>query len=207
MKATHPQLPGVIWTSAYLALRDHQQYAVPPRGWIRAIRDALGMTAADLGRRMGVSQAAVAQFEKAEKDGSITLKSLRSAAEALDCTLVYALVPRLPLEDLIRDRASVLADQQLARTHHTMSLENQALLPDDLKAERARLIETSLRTTPAAYGDNERAYRHETCARTHHDHHQLLTWSSAGGGDDGHHPQWPPTDYRGRRRRNGARVA
>ena len=131
------------------ALRDRQQFAVPPRGWIRAIRDALGMTAADLGRRMGVSQAAVAQFEKAEKDGSITLKSLRSAAEALDCTLVYALVPRLPLEDLMRDRASVLADQQLARTHHTMSLENQALLPDDLKAERARLIEDILRDDPS----------------------------------------------------------
>ncbi len=98
---------------------------------------------------MGVSQAAVAQFEKAEKDGSITLKSLRSAAEALDCTLVYALVPRLPLEDLMRDRASVLADQQLARTHHTMSLENQALLPDDLKAERARLIEDILRDDPS----------------------------------------------------------
>lgn len=130
-------------------LRDHQQHVVPPRGWIRAIRDALGMTATDLGRRIGVTQAAVAQFEKAEKDGSITLKSLRSAAEALDCTLVYALVPRRPLEDLMRDRASALADQQLARTHHTMSLENQALLPDDLKAERARLIEDILRDDPS----------------------------------------------------------
>lgn len=130
-------------------LRDHQQHVVPPRGWIRAIRDALGMTATDLGRRLGVSQAAVAQFEKAEKAGSITLKSLRSAAEALDCTLVYALVPRQPLEDLMRGRASVLADQQLARTHHTMTLENQALLPDDLKAERARLIEDILRDDPS----------------------------------------------------------
>lgn len=129
-------------------LRD-SKYAVPPRGWIRAIRDALGMTAANLGKRMGVSQAAVAQFEKAEKDGSITLKSLRSAAEALDCTLVYALVPRRPLEDLIRDRAAAVADQQLARTHHTMSLENQALLPEDLKAERARLIEDILRDDPS----------------------------------------------------------
>lgn len=129
-------------------LRDRHKYAAPPRGWIRAIRDALGMTATDLGKRMGVSQAAVAQFEKAEKDGSITLKSLRSAAEALDCTLVYALVPRRPLEDVMRDRASSLADQQLARTHHTMSLENQALLPEDLKAERARLIEDILREDP-----------------------------------------------------------
>ena len=130
-------------------MRDPQLFAVPPRGWIRAIRDALGMTATDLGRRIGVSQAAVTQFEKGEKDGSITLKSLRSAAEALNCTLIYALVPRQSLEDLMRERASALADQQLARTHHTMSLENQALLPDDLKAERARLIEDILRDEPS----------------------------------------------------------
>jgi predicted DNA-binding mobile mystery protein A len=97
---------------------------------------------------MGVSQAAVAQFEKAEKDGSITLKSLRSAAEALGCTFVYALVPRQSLEETVRDRAAVLADQQLARAHHTMSLENQALLPQDLEAERARLIEDILHADP-----------------------------------------------------------
>lgn len=131
------------------ALRAPEKLIPPPRGWVRAIRDAIGMTAADLGRRMAVSQAAVAQFEKAEKDGSITLKSLRSAAEALDCTVVYALVPRRPLEDLTRARASAMADEQLARTHRTMTLENQALLPGDLKAERARLIEDILRDDPS----------------------------------------------------------
>lgn len=130
------------------ALRDGLTHVNPPRGWIRAIRDALGMTALDLGKRMGVSQAAVAQFEKAEKDGTITLKSLRSAAEALDCTLVYALVPRQSLEEIMRARAAILADQQLVRAHRTMSLENQALLPGDLRAERARLIEEILRDDP-----------------------------------------------------------
>jgi predicted DNA-binding mobile mystery protein A len=106
------------------------------------------MTALDLGKRMGVSQAAVAQFEKAEKEGTITLKSLRAAAEALECTLVYTLVPRQSLDDMMRDRAAILADQQLVRTHHTMSLENQALLPDDLKAERTRLVDEILRGDP-----------------------------------------------------------
>lgn len=125
-----------------------EKYMVPARGWIRAIRDAVGMTAADLGRRLGVSQAAVAQSEKAETDGSITIKTLRYVAEALDCTLVYALIPSKPLSDLMRERASAIADEQLARTHRTMSLENQALLPDDLKAERARLIDNILRDEP-----------------------------------------------------------
>lgn len=126
-------------------LRKSTKYLRPTKGWIRALRNAIGMTAADLGRRMGVSQAAVAQFEKSEVESTITLKSLRSAAEALDCALVYALVPRKPLEELLRDRAAIIADEQLSRTHHTMSLENQALLPDDLKAERLRLIEDLLR--------------------------------------------------------------
>ena len=130
-------------------LSDRLTHVIPPRGWIRAIRDALGMTASDLGRRMGVTQAAVTQFEKAEKDGTITLKSLRSAAEALDCSLVYALVPRQSLEEFMRARATILADRQLARTHHTMSLENQALLPEDLKTERARLIDDILRDDPS----------------------------------------------------------
>lgn len=74
------------------------------------------------------------------------MKTLRSASEALDCTLIYALVPRTRLDDLMLERASTLADEQLARTHHTMSLENQALLPDDLKAE---LIDDILRDDPA----------------------------------------------------------
>lgn len=129
-------------------LPEREKFVVPSRGWVRAIRDALGMTAASLGRRMRVSQSAVAQFEKAEKDGSITLKTLRSAAEALDCTLIYALVPRRPLEDLMRESASTIADEQLARTHRTMSLENQALVSDDLKAERARLVDEILRDDP-----------------------------------------------------------
>lgn len=118
----------------------------PTRGWIRALRDALGMTAATLGRRMGISQAAVSQLEKGEIDESISLKTLRAAAEALECTLVYALIPRKPMEALLQERAAELAEKQLARTNRTMALENQALAPADQKAERQRLIDEILRT-------------------------------------------------------------
>jgi len=112
----------------------------PAKGWVRAMRDALGMTAAQLAARLGVVQSRITALEQAEANDAITLKSLRQAAEALDCTLVYALVPKKPIEDLLRDRAAEVADEQLARTHHSMRLEDQALDPRDLNAARTALV-------------------------------------------------------------------
>ena len=121
-------------------LRDSTIRARPPKGWVRALRDALGMTAAELGRRIGVSQAQATQFEQGEVDGSITLRSLRGAAEAMDCELVYALVPRRSIDELLRSEAVKVADRQLHITHHTMALENQAMRRADQDSERERLI-------------------------------------------------------------------
>jgi predicted DNA-binding mobile mystery protein A len=97
----------------------------PPRGWIKVIREALGMTTAQLGRRLGVTQSRVVAIEQAEIRSSITLKTLERAARALDCRLVYALVPRRSLEDAVEDRASGLAKKRLKSTSHSMSLEMQ----------------------------------------------------------------------------------
>jgi predicted DNA-binding mobile mystery protein A len=108
----------------------------PPRGWVKAIREALGMTAAQLGARLGVSQVRALALEKGEVNGSVTLASLERAARALDCQLVYALVPRKPLEELIEERASILARKQLQATRHTMALEAQ---PVDSVEEAAQL--------------------------------------------------------------------
>ena len=66
-------------------LLDSDSLARPPRGWIRAIREALGMTTEHLAKRIGVSQPRVIEIEKAEVSGSITLKTLQRAANALDC--------------------------------------------------------------------------------------------------------------------------
>ncbi|MBV8446883.1 MAG: mobile mystery protein A, partial [Hyphomicrobiales bacterium] len=76
--------------------------SLPPRGWIRAIRDALGMTTVQLARRLGVSQPRITELEKSELSGSISLRSLRRAAEALGCQVVYVLVPNKPLEMVLR---------------------------------------------------------------------------------------------------------
>ncbi len=71
-----------IWLSAYKLARPH-------RGWVKAIREALGMTTAQFAQRMGVSQPRTTELEQAEIEDKITLGTLRRAAEAMNCTLVY----------------------------------------------------------------------------------------------------------------------
>lgn len=104
----------------------------PPKGWVRAIRDALGMTSPQLAQRMGIAQPQVSKFERREAAGTAQLDTLARVAEALDCTLVYALVPNRPLEDRVRDRARELAIADLSAVDRTMVLEaQQAGINDD----------------------------------------------------------------------------
>ncbi len=123
------------------AFKPESRFAVPPKGWIRAIRDALGMSALQLGTRLGVKSQSVADMEKSEGYGTIQLKTLRKAAEALDCTLVYALVPNSSLEGAVQTRAREIASKELARIGHTMDLEAQSLS----KAERQAQIDEYVR--------------------------------------------------------------
>lgn len=123
-----------------LALLRKADLVPPSRGWLRAIREALGMTTKQLGNRIGVVPSRITALEKAEVTGGTTLKSLREAAEAMGCTLVYAFVPVHPLDDMLRERATALANETLARTNHSMQLEDQALNADDFADERERLV-------------------------------------------------------------------
>jgi predicted DNA-binding mobile mystery protein A len=107
------------------ALEPIERFKAPPKGWVRALRDALGMTGAQLGTRIGVQPQTVEAIEKSEAAGTIQLKTLRRAAEALDCTLVYALVPNRSLETVIEARARKIATRELQGIAHTMRLEAQ----------------------------------------------------------------------------------
>jgi predicted DNA-binding mobile mystery protein A len=102
-------------------------FTPPARGWIRAVRSALGMSYRQLAARVGLHPTAIAQMERSEEQGTIQLSTLRRAADALDCTLVYALVPRQSLEHTVRQRAREVARRQLGSVHHTMKLEDQAV--------------------------------------------------------------------------------
>src|SRR5271156_7078401 len=84
----------------------------PPKGWLRAVRDALGMTTAQFARRLGVSQPRIVELEQSEASGGVTLNTLQRAAEALGCRLVYALVPEQPLAETVRERAELVAEQR-----------------------------------------------------------------------------------------------
>src|SRR4051794_11942298 len=98
----------------FATLRPLAKIARPPKGWLRAVRDALGMTTAQLARRMDVSQPRIVELEQSEISGSVTLKPLQRAAEALGCRFVYALVPERPLADIVRERADTVAQGRSA---------------------------------------------------------------------------------------------
>jgi predicted DNA-binding mobile mystery protein A len=99
----------------------------PSGGWIRAIRESLGMTTTQLAKRIGVGQSRVIDIQKAEISNSITLDSLRRSAQAMGCELVYALIPRKPLDTMVEDQAALHAKQLIKITGHTMRLEDQGL--------------------------------------------------------------------------------
>ena len=103
----------------------------PPAGWVRAIRDSLGLTAVQLARRLGMRPSSVADLEKNEAEGRITLATLRRAAEAMDCTLIYALAPKKPLRSMVAEAALAAAERELAASLHTMELEAQGVRSAD----------------------------------------------------------------------------
>jgi predicted DNA-binding mobile mystery protein A len=88
----------------------------PGRGWIRAIRDALGMSTFELAERMGVSQPRISQYERAEVGGTIRLSTLERVAASLKCNLCYALVPEEPLQAIVHRQALEKAATTLAQS-------------------------------------------------------------------------------------------
>lgn len=147
MVATHAALAIKSLDKRFAAIRE-ARIATPPRGWLRAIREALGLSTRQLAERMGAAPSRVTTLEKAEVTGGTTLRSLREAAEAMDCTLVYAIVPKTTLEAIRRERAAIIAERELSSLHHTMRLENQAVGREELEEERQRLIEDLLAGSP-----------------------------------------------------------
>lgn len=125
-------------------MRPTDRFTVPPKGWIRAIRDAIGMSGAQLAAKLGMKPPSVVALEQSEAAATIRLETLQKAAAALDCELVYALVPRKPLEEIVQDRARMIALRELGGIAHSMGLEDQAV-PDELEERINRFIEQSLR--------------------------------------------------------------
>ena len=100
--------------------------ASPPTGWTKAIRTALGMSMQQLGNKLSITKQSIQEMEQREQEGSITLKSLKDVANALDMQLVYGFVPKDgSLDALIERKAMELARQIVLRTSNSMKLEDQ----------------------------------------------------------------------------------
>lgn len=126
--APSPELKRLRMRQLTERLRSWEQVrdlSPPKGGWIAAIRQALGMGTGQLARRMGVDPTAIAHFENREAAGKITMETLRRAAEAMDSTLVYAIVPKRGLQGALDAQARRVARARLKRVGHTMSLEAQ----------------------------------------------------------------------------------
>ena len=119
-----------------------ERFTSPVRGWIRAIRQSLGMSAAQLADRLGIKQPSVVALEQSETKGTIELATLRRAAEALNCTLVYALIPNKPLEAMVRDRARAVALSRLSPIEHSMRLEDQGVSAKISEAQLDEMVRT-----------------------------------------------------------------
>ncbi len=112
--------------SKMLAFASLKKVAVPPTGWVKAIRSALGMSLLQLGKKLSITRQSAQDIERREKDGSISIQSMKEVAKALDMQFVYGFVPNDgSLEALIEKRAKQLATQIVMRTSNTMKLEDQ----------------------------------------------------------------------------------
>jgi len=117
----------------------------PSRGWLKLIRKALGRTERQQAQKLGVSGATLHKSEQSEAEDRITLGQLRKLADGLDCELVYALVPRRPLTEVVQERARAIAMEEVAGVAHTMSLEDHRPGAERLRKQVERRTEELLR--------------------------------------------------------------
>lgn len=124
----------------FLVARDSPR---PQRGWIRAIREATGIPLRQLSRRLQKSVSLVIYLEKSEADYRITLSSLRDAADALGCQLVYALIPKSgSIQDLAEESARTKAAENVRAVEHSMALEDQSVgsVEEKIEEETRRIL-------------------------------------------------------------------
>jgi predicted DNA-binding mobile mystery protein A len=142
----HQQYQRLVDTAA-----THRVLKRPPEGWLRTVRKALGMSGAELGKRMGRTRARIAQAEHLELTGGATLKSMQAAAEAMGCRFVYAIVPEKRVEDVIAAQARKKAAALVGTASTHMALESQNLPQDKIAAEIERVAGELAREMPPGF--------------------------------------------------------
>ncbi len=116
--------------------------SVPAGGWLRAIRISLGLPRLVLAKRLQVAPGSVDDLEYSEAGGTVSLNSLRKTAAAMNCDLVYAIVPRTSLSMILKERATEKAKAILGRVDHTMKLEAQEVENPKIRKQTETLAKT-----------------------------------------------------------------
>ena len=118
----------------------------PSKGWSVEVRNILGMSAAQLGHRLGIRQSTVAKLEQSERDGTITLNSLERLAGAMSCRLVYAIVPETTYSQILDSQAKLRAEEVIGIVQASMALEGQsntaAVLESEVEVLSGELVRT-----------------------------------------------------------------
>jgi predicted DNA-binding mobile mystery protein A len=129
---------------------------VPKDGWIRTIRTALGISSSWLAKQMGVNRSNIISLEQREKKGTVTLETLAQVAQAMNCKLVYCLVPLEPLQQQLEKQARGIAKKRIRSVNHSMKLEQQGLNPKQLQQQEDDLVSELLKGNPKKlWGDDE----------------------------------------------------
>lgn len=102
----------------------------PPQGWLKTIREFLGMTTTQLAKRLEISQPRIVAMEKNERN--VKISTMEKIADVLNCDFSYAFVPRENIDDIIYNQAKKKAKKILDKVNKNMGLENQLAKTDDL---------------------------------------------------------------------------
>lgn len=154
MKTRQQQLVLGQLDKTFETLRPLKTLSRPAKGWVRAIRDALGMSGRQLAERLGVTKGRISVIEQDEVAGNVTIKTMQRVAEGMDCVFVYAIVPRTSLREILRKRAEHLATERLKRTTHSMLLEDQALSRVEERHAWDAEVERLMQTMPRSFWDD-----------------------------------------------------
>jgi predicted DNA-binding mobile mystery protein A len=115
----------------------------PQRGWLRAVREAVGVPLKEFAEKLGIKPSSAASLEKTEAEYRITLGSLREAADVLGCQLIYAMVPKSgTIQELAERRIKDAVSANVRAVEHSMALEDQAVgnIDEKIREQTDRLL-------------------------------------------------------------------
>ncbi len=126
----------------------------PTIGWVRTLRQSLGMTLEQLGKKLGVTKQSVRHLETREASGAITIRALEEVAKAMDMKLVYCFVPHEgDLMQWIEKRARAMATDIVMRTARNMQLEEQQVSYERLHKDIEEQTQEIMHSLPKSLWD------------------------------------------------------